>query len=449
MLAVAVLVAAASIGLALLAQRLLVPPEVTQPPQQPTLLDHLRTINQPLDEVPRLQHSTLEPSFFYREHVLRSQPAIIESFVSSWPAWNLWADDEALAARAGDAPIQVQSIVAGASVFDPEELRQGGADQYEHMSLGQFLRSYRHPDRTNELYAPEVPIPAALAGDVQQPRWAAMMPLDSSIAQPTLWLGGPNQTTPIHRDMYENVYCVVAGAKHLWLAAPWESDRMYPEPGRMHWSQVRHVERYDARAWPLFGEVAWLSATVRAGECLFVPSFWWHHVTGLPPSGAKVASFWYPAAQHNPLWTEAMLWAIGDTGDDELEPAFDAPPAQLPPERVCAAAAELGPRKALPPPLRDYAGSYARLRETSAGEAVYGRNCNVAERHANDCEHYIFFLPDEPARWIVGPTPGLDRASLHALSEHAEPAQHRALLWHGWVEDEWVALPDARVRCTS
>ena len=145
-------------------------------------------------------------------------------------------------------------------------------------------------------------------------------------------------------------------------------------------------------------------------------------------------------AEHNPLWAEALLWALRDEG--EVSPVFDPQPARLPPG-VCARAAELF---ALPEPLADFGGEYLLLRPTSGGEAVFGKGCNVAARHENDCEQYIFHL-DDPPRWVVGPTPGVDRVSLHVLAPPGTPVQG-ARNWLGFIDDQWEDV-QVRVRCVG
>ena len=189
------------------ALRLRAQPEVLPPPTA-RYLEHLRQASAIISDVPRLQFSELQEATFYRELVLRSQPAIIQGWITTgWPASSLWTDAY-LTRAAGHVGIQVESIGADAHVFDPEDLRRGGEDRYRTMGLGEFLAAYQQPGRAHNYYAAEVPLPAELAAEVHPPPWVTM-PLDPSVAQPALWIGGPNHTTPIHRDMYENVYCMV------------------------------------------------------------------------------------------------------------------------------------------------------------------------------------------------------------------------------------------------
>jgi hypothetical protein len=204
-------------------------PEVPPPPTA-RYLEHLRQASAIISDVPRLQFSELQEAAFYRELVLRSQPAIIEGWITTgWPASSLWTDSY-LTRAAGHVGIQVESIGADAHVFDPEDLRRGGEDRYHTMGLGEFLVAYQQPGRARNYYAAEVPLPAELAAEVHPPPWVTM-PLDPSVAQPALWIGGPNHTTPIHRDMYENVYCMVRGGLGLGLGLGSGLASPGPDPG--------------------------------------------------------------------------------------------------------------------------------------------------------------------------------------------------------------------------
>ena len=129
---------------AVVALRLWAQPEVPQPAHY---LEHLRQVSVIMADVPRLQFSELQEAAFYRELVLRSQPAIIQGWISTaWPASSLWTDEH-LTRTAGQVGIQVESIGVDAHVFDPEQLRQGGEDTYRTMRLGEFLAAYQQPGR--------------------------------------------------------------------------------------------------------------------------------------------------------------------------------------------------------------------------------------------------------------------------------------------------------------
>ena len=72
-----------------------------------------------------------------------------------------------------------------------------------------------------------------------------------------------------HFDEYENVAMLIQGRKTFYVASPDSISK--------HGSSN---ERADTA--PHDGEVQWLRAELRAGDALYLPSGWWHHVVSVP-----------------------------------------------------------------------------------------------------------------------------------------------------------------------
>jgi peptidyl-lysine (3S)-dioxygenase / protease len=140
-----------------------------------------------------------------------------------------------------------------------------------------------------------------------------------------LWIGNSHSVTSFHKDHYDNIYVVVSGEKHFLLLPPTEHHRLYisdypaaqyvaadqeaegerqlrlklqmEEPERMvPWSSVDPYPAAQASSFPLyFDGPAPIRCTVRAGEMLYLPSMWFHHVSQSPgPNGLTIAvNYWY------------------------------------------------------------------------------------------------------------------------------------------------------------
>ncbi|CAM6104458.1 unnamed protein product [Calypogeia fissa] len=137
-----------------------------------------------------------------------------------------------------------------------------------------------------------------------------------------LWIGNENAVTSFHKDHYENLYAVVAGAKHFTLLPPVDVHRMYIKD----YPSAQYVRMKDSRDFGIVLDeqpsmVPWVSVdpypadgeavetlfpryfygplpfncTVQAGEILYLPSMWFHHVRQSPDSeGRTIAlNFWY------------------------------------------------------------------------------------------------------------------------------------------------------------
>ena len=127
------------------------------------------------------------------------------------------------------------------------------------------------------------------------------------------WCGTSRSTTSFHRDHYENLYAVVAGAKAFTLLPPSDAWRMklknYPvatyqtsggaaelehtplahlpklqlqpvlhsPPERVLWSSVQ-PDQHEGIACAECPGLEPLRVTVSAGEVLYLPAMWWHQV---------------------------------------------------------------------------------------------------------------------------------------------------------------------------
>lgn len=147
-----------------------------------------------------------------------------------------------------------------------------------------------------------------------------------------LWIGNARSHTSFHRDHYENLYAVITGEKHFLLLPPTDVHRLYIRryPAAQYYynydsSSSSEGEVLELRLDEPRREVPWCSVdpcppsqeelerqmvsfplyfdgpqpfrcTVRAGEILYLPSMWFHHVTQTPHhrTGRTIAiNYWY------------------------------------------------------------------------------------------------------------------------------------------------------------
>ncbi|XP_056666300.1 bifunctional peptidase and (3S)-lysyl hydroxylase JMJD7-like isoform X3 [Monodelphis domestica] len=132
------------------------------------------------------------------------------------------------------------------------------------------------------------------------------------------------RTGNLHKDHYENLYCVIAGEKHFLLHPP--SDRPFIPyelytPATYHMAQdgsfrisdeeasekVPHLQAVPVQAlvpwipldplapdlvrYPRYEQARPLRCRVQAGEMLYLPALWFHHVR--QSHGCVAVNFWY------------------------------------------------------------------------------------------------------------------------------------------------------------
>jgi hypothetical protein len=220
------------------------------------------------------------------EYVSRRQPCVIADGLASCERLRRWTP-EYLAAACGDTLVSVAVSFERASrdVASPaERKRRYRLANVELRDAVRWMTSAELADR--EFYVPQEPIDKfpALGKDVTFGK-----PL--SEARVNLWVGTANTVSELHHDLTPNMFAQVLGEKRFILFSPDHVHSMYPKSGEdFHISGVDPV-RPDLQAYPRFAEATPFVVTLKAGEILFLPSFWWHHVTSLSMS-ISVNQWW-------------------------------------------------------------------------------------------------------------------------------------------------------------
>ncbi|MFT4089913.1 MAG: cupin-like domain-containing protein [Asticcacaulis sp.] len=166
--------------------------------------------------------------------------------------------------------------------LSPPSLYLGSTD------LGQYLPGLREDNDLN----------------LDHPMFRANPPLAS------IWIG--NRTTATaHYDMSHNLAVCVAGRRRFILFPPSQVSNLYPgplepTPGGQVVSMV-DFRNPDFDLYPRFAE-ALMHAHVtdlEAGDVLFYPALWWHHVEALEPFNILINYWWNttPAFMDTPMNT--------------------------------------------------------------------------------------------------------------------------------------------------
>lgn len=116
---------------------------------------------------------------------------------------------------------------------------------------------------------------------------------DTEVYAPSVWLGSRNATTQLHYDGPHNLFIQVSGRKNWVILPPDQASavHLYPElHPRARKSQVdfERLQSGDASVRAAFPRLEDLrcgyQVELQAGEALYVPPFWLHHVSALDPS---------------------------------------------------------------------------------------------------------------------------------------------------------------------
>jgi len=124
------------------------------------------------------------------------------------------------------------------------------------------------------------------------------LPLFDGTVLPRIWLGN-RITTPTHVDEWNNVGCVVAGRRRFTLFPPEQIANLYigpldfaPTGAAMSMVSLR---KPDFERYPKFRDALRQAQTAElaAGDAIFIPPLWWHHVESLEPFNVLVNYWWH------------------------------------------------------------------------------------------------------------------------------------------------------------
>ncbi|XP_030633742.1 bifunctional peptidase and (3S)-lysyl hydroxylase JMJD7 [Chanos chanos] len=266
------------------------------------------------DAVPYLDGPP-SPLEFLREWISPNKPCIIRNAFNDWPALSKW-NSSYLRDAVGSKVISVAvtpngyaDAVNGDRFVMPEERQMTFSSLLDIVegktkSAAVFYVQKQCSNLTEEL--PE------LIGDVQ-PNIPWMSEAIGKLPDAVnFWLGEENAVTSMHKDHYENLYCVISGEKKFILLPP--SDR--PFIPYEHYQPATYRERPDGifeivdeedadkvpwipldplypdlERYPSYRLARPLHCTVKAGEMLYLPSLWFHHVR--QSHGCIAVNFWY------------------------------------------------------------------------------------------------------------------------------------------------------------
>eukprot|EP00116_Pleurobrachia_bachei_P004672 sb/3464934/ len=230
---------------------------------------------------PRSPLSWLDPGAFGTLGVgggfALAKPVIFKGAAKKFPAYLKWTDT------------YLQSLPQSKdySIFLEEGKKENRGDGSRRESFYNFLNIYKSLDVycVNE-------IPPFMRGDVPVPRSIACpFLLDSLMIDNVMWFSSGGTKSVWHNDGFENINCLFRGEKTFILADRAETtDRAHIDIRDGSYSTV-DVENVDLKNYPGLGEIQFYRADMDAGDCLYVPFLWFHHVSSVGSNLA--ANIWW------------------------------------------------------------------------------------------------------------------------------------------------------------
>jgi hypothetical protein len=162
------------------------------------------------------------------------------------------------------------------------------------------------------MYVGSVPVNDYLPGFAAQ---NVLQVLAAHVA-PRIWLGHASNVSA-HFDAFDNVACVVAGARHFTLFPPETIEGLYVGPldNTMAGQPVSLAASApaDDDRYPLFRQVREqaLRAELKPGDAIYIPKLWWHQIESTGSFNGLVNYWWDAfAVGPDPPYTALLLSMI-------------------------------------------------------------------------------------------------------------------------------------------
>jgi hypothetical protein len=274
---------------------------------------------QHLEALPRIPVQRVGSVAAFEAIVAAEQPVVIAGALEHWPALaagrsSAGAMNEYL--KSMDAGSFIEALEAppqtGGRFFYTPDLRGFNFSHRRRRvseTLDQLLRSLGEPN------APFVAIQSLpLASHLPEFIRCNPAPFLPPQVLPRLWVAGA-VCTQTHHDPEHNLACVVAGCRRFLLFPPEQVGNLYigpiDKPFPPPLSLVDPVAP-DYDRFPKFRQAfeAACVAHLDAGDAIFMPKHWWHHVTSLAPYNVLVNYWWGNDARGLERPMECFLTAL-------------------------------------------------------------------------------------------------------------------------------------------
>lgn len=261
-----------------------------------------------LEEILRIQHQLvtlakgqrqierrvrISTDEFLENYYARNRPIILTDVMEGWHAPSKWTS-EFFKSVLGNEMVEIMAERNDDPNYERDYARHSRQIRFgEYVDLVEKSResndnylvaNNRFMDRTRmQILFEDIKFPAFLDPNRR--------------AQNTFFWYGPGGTvTPLHHDTMNILMTQVRGRKEIKLVSPEQTPLVYNSIGVF--SDV-DCENPDYQRHPLFKSADIWHLELRAGEALFLPVGWWHHVRALETSiTLTFTNFVYPNKYH-------------------------------------------------------------------------------------------------------------------------------------------------------
>jgi hypothetical protein len=247
----------------------------------------------------------VDRAVFHNEIVPRNRPAVLKGLVAHWPAVRAGAESPRAMSQylqSFDLNRPFVTLIGDPAIkgrfFYRDDLKGVNFERKREpfaVSMDRLLGLIDTPN------PPSVFIQSAAIRD-HLPAFEGQNTIDllDGVA-PRIWIGN-SVVVQTHFDPFDNIACVAAGRRRFTFFPPEQFANLYAgpldaTPSGAPVSMVSLLEP-DFERYPRFAQAleAAESAELEAGDAVYIPYFWWHHVQSLSRFNVLI-NYWWNDAQ--------------------------------------------------------------------------------------------------------------------------------------------------------
>ncbi|XP_013411943.1 jmjC domain-containing protein 5 [Lingula anatina] len=217
-----------------------------------------------------------DPATFYNNYIKPGKPLLFKGKAKGIPAFNLWTD-EYLRNKYGDIKIDIEK--------GKKETRQGGMLR---VPMSTFLNLYKEAN-IYMVYS----LGSKMMEEFHLPKPLLCGGYTKILQDAVLWFSSGGTKSVLHSDDIDNINCLMDGTKRLIFIDKKYKDLVEKDGFREDggYSSV-DVEKVDMEKFPSFRNIPWSEVTMDKGDCLFIPTGWYHHVSSTGPRNLAI-NIWF------------------------------------------------------------------------------------------------------------------------------------------------------------
>ncbi|XP_078360551.1 uncharacterized protein LOC144644870 isoform X4 [Oculina patagonica] len=221
---------------------------------------------------------------FYEHFLRKRRPLVMRGAIQNWPAVQHWANESYLRENYGDVVFDVQLTKKYEGEFPAKKT----------MNLNEFLAIYK----SKQVYL-DCPFPhSSMIQDIFVPYCLQCEEIMPTIASTHLLFSSGNTSSSCHMDGYENLLSLIAGTKEVLVADPKYVEYFYPRNHTtVNIESPIDPEAVDLEKFPKLAEIPFHKVVLKAGDILYIPQHWWHHVRSFDCPNIAISLWFHPFAE--------------------------------------------------------------------------------------------------------------------------------------------------------